>query len=53
MEYYGKILCISAIDLTYDDRPRIIDGRQDYSHSRTLQGWNQDVFAGGTRPDYV
>ena len=45
MEYYGKILCISANDLTYDDRPAIIDGRLDYSHSRTLQGWNPRTFS--------
>ena len=38
MEYYGKILCISAKDLTYDDRPVIIDGKADYSRSRTLKG---------------
>ena len=38
MEYYGKILCISHTDLTYDDRPVIVDGKADYSHSRTLKG---------------
>lgn len=38
MEYFGKILCISANDLTYDDRPVIIDGVVDYSHSRVLDG---------------
>ena len=35
MEYYGKILCISYKDLTYDDRPVIReDGKADYSKSR-------------------
>ena len=53
MEYYGKILCISAQDLTYDDRPivggraltELADGRHvemgvktDWSHSRVLNG---------------
>lgn len=38
MEYYGKILCISYNDLTYDDRPVVINGRADYSHSRCLNG---------------
>lgn len=38
MEYYGKILCISHKDLTYDDRPVIIDGEADYSRSRMLKG---------------
>lgn len=38
MEYYGKILCISANDLTYDDRPKIASGKPDYSASRILQG---------------
>ncbi len=38
MEYYGKILCISANDLTYDDRPKILSGKPDYSASRILQG---------------
>ena len=38
MEYYGKILCISATDLTYDDRPVITDGERDYTNSRTLNG---------------
>ena len=38
MEYYGKILCISANDLTYDDRPKIVSGKPDYSASRILQG---------------
>ncbi|MBR5860908.1 MAG: hypothetical protein IKY71_06120 [Bacteroidaceae bacterium] len=38
MEYFGKILCISANDLTYDDRPVIINGQPDYSHSRVLDG---------------
>lgn len=37
MEYYGKILCISYHDLTYDDRPVIIDGKGDYSRSRALK----------------
>lgn len=38
MEYYGKILCISAMDLTYDDRPVLKDGELDYSNSRVLNG---------------
>lgn len=38
MEYYGKILCISANDLTYDDRPSLVDGTADYSRSRVLDG---------------
>ena len=38
MEYYGKILCISYKDLTYDDRPVVVNGRADYSHSRCLNG---------------
>lgn len=38
MEYYGKILCISAVDLTYDDRPVYVDGKADYSQSRVLNG---------------
>ncbi len=52
MEYYGKILCISVQDLTYDDRPvaavtagvnpaartagAVVDG--DWSRSRVLNG---------------
>ena len=38
MEYYGKILCISYNDLTYDDRPVLGNGKADYSRSRTLKG---------------
>ena len=38
MEYYGKILCISYNDLTYDDRPVMVNGNADYSRSRTLKG---------------
>lgn len=38
MEYYGKILCISAGDLTYDDRPVVVNGKADYSRSRVLNG---------------
>lgn len=38
MEYFGKILCISYHDLTYDDRPVIVNGVADYSRSRTLKG---------------
>ena len=37
MEYYGKILCISYNDLTYDDRPVMVNGKADYSRSRTLK----------------
>lgn len=38
MEYYGKILCMSYNDLTYDDRPVMVNGKADYSRSRTLKG---------------
>lgn len=38
MEYYGKILCISYNDLTYDDRSVMVNGKADYSRSRTLKG---------------
>lgn len=38
MEYYGKVLCISYNDLTYDDRPVMVNGKADYSRSRTLKG---------------
>lgn len=38
MEYYGKILCISYNDLIYDDRPVMVNGKADYSRSRTLKG---------------
>ncbi|MCH3995036.1 MAG: hypothetical protein LKE54_08320 [Prevotella sp.] len=39
MEYFGKILCISANDLTYDDRPLINeDGTEDWTQSRVLDG---------------
>lgn len=38
MEYYGKILCISYNDLTYDDRPVMVNGKADYNRSRTLKG---------------
>lgn len=38
MEYYGKILCISYNDLTYDDRPVLVNGKADYSRSRPLKG---------------
>lgn len=38
MEYYGKILCISYNDLTYDDRPVMVNRKADYSRSRTLKG---------------
>lgn len=38
MEYYGKILCISYNDLTYDDRPVMVNGKADYSRSRALKG---------------
>lgn len=38
MEYYGKILCVSYNDLTYDDRPVMVNGKADYSRSRTLKG---------------
>lgn len=38
MEYYGKTLCISYEDLTYDDSPKTVNGKLDYSHSRELNG---------------
>ena len=38
MEYFGKILCISVCDLTHDDRPAVVDGVADWSHSRLLGG---------------
>lgn len=38
MEYYGKILCITFDDLTYDDRPVLVGGALDYSRSRCLGG---------------
>ena len=31
-------LKLSANDLTYDDRPVIVNGQPDYSHSRVLDG---------------
>jgi len=31
-------LCISYNDLTYDDRPVMVNGKADYSRSRTLKG---------------
>lgn len=46
MEYYGKILCISYNDLTYDDRPVIReDGKADYSKSRALQGHHPSMLS--------
>lgn len=45
MEYYGKILCISAKDLTYDDRPKIVNGKQDYSNSRALNGVHPSMLS--------
>lgn len=45
MEYYGKILCISHQDLTYDDRPVIRDGRADYSRSRSLKGQHPSMLS--------
>ena len=44
MEYYGKILCISAVDLTYDDRPTVVRGHADYSRSRVLNGMRPDCL---------
>lgn len=32
------MLCISYNDLTYDDRPVMVNGKADYSRSRTLKG---------------
>lgn len=46
MEYYGKILCISYKDLTYDDRPVILeDGKADYSKSRALRGHHPSMLS--------
>ena len=46
MEYYGKILCISYKDLTYDDRPVIReDGKADYSKSRALRGHHLSMLS--------
>ena len=45
MEYYGKILCISHKDLTYDDRPVIVDGKADYSRSRALKGQHPSMLS--------
>ena len=45
MEYYGKILCISHKDLTYDDRPAIVDGKADYSRSRALKGQHPSMLS--------
>ena len=46
MEYYGKILCISYNDLTYDDRPVIReDGKADYSKSRALRGHHPSMLS--------
>lgn len=46
MEYYGKILCISYKDLTYDDRPVIREnGKADYSKSRVLRGHHPSMLS--------
>lgn len=46
MEYYGKILCISYKDLTYDDCPVIReDGKADYSKSRALRGHHPSMLS--------
>lgn len=46
MEYYGKILCISYKDLTYDDRPVIREDRKaDYSKSRALRGHHPSMLS--------
>lgn len=46
MEYYGKILCISYKDLTYDDRPVTReDGKADYSKSRALRGHHPSMLS--------
>lgn len=46
MEYYGKILCISYKDLTYDDRPVIReDGKADYSKSRAQRGHHPSMLS--------
>ena len=45
MEYYGKILCISHEDLTYDDRPTVKDGIADYGRSRALGGVHPSMLS--------
>ena len=45
MEYYGKILCISHEDLTYDDRPTVKDGLADYGRSRALGGVHPSMLS--------
>ena len=46
MEYYGKILCISYKDLTYDARPVIREaGKADYSKSRALRGHHPSMLS--------
>ena len=48
MEYYGKILCISANDLTQDDRPVLVNGEADWSHSRMLGGVHPSMLPTAT-----
>ena len=48
MEYYGKILCISANDLTQDDRPELVNGEADWSHSRMLGGVHPSMLPTAT-----
>lgn len=45
MEYYGKILCISAKDLVCDDRPVINNGNADYSGIRVLKGVHPSMLS--------
>ena len=49
MEYFGKILCITYKDLTYDDRPAVVNGVADYSRSRTLKGMHPSTLSEGER----
>ena len=66
MEYYGKILCISHRDLTYDDRPAIVDGKADFYYlnpgkycARLIEDangngvWDTGLYAGKRQPEQV
>lgn len=45
MEYYGKILCISQFDLTYDDRPTVVGDEKDWTGSRVLDGRDPQIVS--------
>lgn len=38
-------MCISYNDLTYDDRPVLVNGKADYSRSRTLKGGHPSTLS--------